>query len=264
MYQLTNQEKKQIKGLVEMIDNDLFTGTYKLSQLFEIEHNSLKRLVKNYLIDFEDVGESKIQKRILKMDLKSIIRDRKTTEYLLNEPQAMLLILLSKNKEIVIKFKTYITKEFFKQRKLITKLQAQQQNAEWIKTREEGKVERLEETDSIKRFTEYCTEQGSKNAKKYYVAISKMENETLFFLELLEQRYSNLRNLMNRYQLVTIQNADRIIARALEEGMQKRMYYKDIFKLAKSRIESFVDLIGKSKIEVIENSPLPELEHKDS
>jgi len=247
MYQLTKEEKKEIKQLVEVINDDLFTGTFKLSKLFNLEHNSLKRLVKRYLSDFEDVGESEIKKRDVKMDFKSTLRSRKMTEFLLNEPQAMLLILYSKNKDIVKKFKNFITKEFFRQRKLITKLLAQKQNAEWLKLREEGKFDRLQETDEIKKFIEYAYEQGSKKAKEYYRSISKMVNSTLFYIEFLEHKYPNLRDVLDRYQLVTLQNADRIIARALKEGMEKRMYYKDIYKLAKSRIESFVDLVGKSK-----------------
>lgn len=259
MYQLTNQEKKQIKKLVEVIDGDLFTGTYKLSVLFKLHHKSLKKLIERYRLDFEDVGEIAIKTRSISgisNTRKSSKKGRPETEYLLNEPQAMLLILYSKNKDIVRKFKNYVTKEFFRQRKVITKLQAQKQNAEWLKQREEGKIDRLEETDSIKKFAEYSDEQGSKNSKKYYIIISKMVNSSLFYVEFLEQKYPNLRNILNRYQLVTLQNADRIIARALEEGMKKRMYYKDIYKLAKSRIESFVDLVGKSHL-IIDNE-----EHK--
>jgi hypothetical protein len=78
-----------------------------------------------------------------------------------------------------------------------------------------------------------------------------MENSTLFNLDMLEMQYPNLRDLMSGYQLSTLQNADRIVARALKEGMKKKLHYKDIYKLAKERIEYFVELVGKSPIEII-------------
>lgn len=251
MYQLSKKEKKQIKNLVEIIDNDLFTGTYKLSILFELHHKSLKKLIERYRLDFEDVGEIEVKTRSISgisNTRNSSKKGRPETEYLLNEPQAAFLILISKNKELVLKFKKHITKEFFNQRKKIIKLQCQLKNAEWQKLREEGKLDRKIETDSIKKFIEYATNQGSKNANKYYMIISKMEYITLFNIELLEQKFPNIRNLLNRYQLVTLQNADKIIARTLEEGINKKMFYKEIYKLAKARIESFVDLVGKSRI----------------
>ena len=42
--------------------------------------------------------------------------------------------------------------------------------------------------------------------------------------------------------------ADRIVAKALREGMDRKLYYKDIFQMAKARVESFADLVGKEEI----------------
>jgi len=246
--------QKLSKNLIELIDGDLYTGTWKLSKLFELEHKSLKRLVEKHTEEFCSFDENSnncIKKRILTVDSKSTVRKRKHIEYLLTEPQSMYLILLSRNKDIVRKFKSYLTKLFFKQRKALIKLLAQKQNAEWLQKRESGKIERRLETDTIKDFVEYALSQGSKSASKYYMIISKMENHTLFNLDILELKYPNLRDILEGYQLSTLQNADIIVSRALKEGMEQQLFYKEIYKSAKERIERFVQLIGKTPIQLL-------------
>ena len=57
-----------------------------------------------------------------------------------------------RNSETVLDFKDKLTKEFIKQRKLIAHLLTQRQNAAWIEQREQGKLNRREETDVIKEL----------------------------------------------------------------------------------------------------------------
>lgn len=61
----------------------------------------------------------------------------------------------------------------------------------------------------------------------------------------IEHKYDNLRNMMNGFSLNALQVADHIVGKALKEGIQNRLYYKDIYQLAKSRIESFAESMGK-------------------
>jgi hypothetical protein len=241
-------KKKEI--LVYLKNNDLKVGTGRLSKGFGVEHRALKKLIVKYKNEFEEWGL--IASPMQKVDPQN--KGRRLEEYELNEPQAAYLSTLLTNNELVRKFKHFLVNEFFRQRKLLSKILAQKQNNEWLEKREQGKIERRLETDTIKEFVSYAFSQGSKNAKTYYMNISKMENTTLFNLDMLELKYPNLRDLLEGYQLTTLQNADRIVARALKEGMKQQSYYKDIYKLAKLRIEGFVQLIGKTNIlKVISN-----------
>lgn len=121
----------------------------------------------------------------------------------------------------------------------------QRHNQAWIEARESGKLERRVETDTIQVFVDYAHRQGSKNAGKYYVSISTMENRALFFVE---QKYPNLREVLGTAQLNTVQTADRIVSKALQDGMDQGLHYKDIYKLAKSRILGYADLVGRSSV----------------
>jgi len=256
------------KSLVEYYENDFVVSTWKLSKFFKIDHRVLKRTIQKNLEDLQEVGETEVENRIAKttptfaftkhesQTKKSTKMGRPIVEYLLNEPQATYLILLlrgqyTKDKiNLVKKFKKHLTQEFFRQRKLLSKIISQKQNAEWLEKRATGKIDRRIETNSIKEFIEYAKSQGSQNAVKYYMAISKMENSTLFNLELLEQKFPNIRNLADSYQLSSLQNADRIVAKALKEGIEKNLNYKEIYQIAKQRIENFSELIGKSPLMV--------------
>ena len=134
----------------------------------------------------------------------------------------------------------------------------QQKNAEWLEKRAQGKLERRLETDIIQKFAIYATNQGSENAQKYYIVISKMENTALFALNFLEQKFENIREVVNTRSLDALMMADRIVARALEEGMEKMMNYKDIYKLAKERVEIFGNSIGKTPLELALNNDMKE------
>ncbi len=128
----------------------------------------------------------------------------------------------------------------------------QQANEAYVKIRTGSKVIRLEQTDVIKVFVEYATNQGSTKAKMYYANITKMENKALFFLIEGLQKPKNLRDLLNTFQLFQLGAADKLIADALQEGMNKNMHYKDIYQFAKMKLEHFANLIGASAVGVIE------------
>lgn len=86
---------------------------------------------------------------------------------------------------------------------------------------------------------------------------TKMENDKLFLIdkfiiEDLKKKKKSLRDLLNINQLDEIKQADEIIIKALFDGMNKKMHYKEIYQLAKKRVEIFVALKGKSPVPSIE------------
>lgn len=228
-------------------NDDIYIGTWELSKGFDVEHRALKNLIRKYESEFADLGF--IASAMQRIETKK--RGGQIEEYLLTEPQATYLTTLLTNNEKVRKFKFFLTKEFWRQRKLLNEILCNQKNAEWLKKRAEGKQERRIETDAIKEFVEYATAQGSSHAKKYYMVISKMENQSLFALDFLGQKFPNLREVVNSYGLDILLMADRIVAVALKEGMKKLLPYKSIYILARDRVESFAVGIGKTPLRMI-------------
>jgi len=216
-------------------------GTFIMSQGFRVEHRALRKLVLKYKSEFEEFGviTSRMQKPTNKKG------GRPIEEFLLNEDQAIYLGTLLTNNEAVRKFKRNLVKEFSRVKKTLINLMSQKQNAEWLEQRKAGKLIRKQSTDDIKAFVDYAIAQGSQSAQKYYMNISKMENQALF---LVEQKFPNLRDILDLNQLSIVVCADKIISRALSEGIEKGLPYKQIYQLAKLRVTNFADIHGKTVI----------------
>ncbi len=140
--------------------------------------------------------------------------------------------------------------------KTLDRITSRKFNLDWKAARDKSIRPQLAKTDTIKIFVEYAQSQGSKSAKRYYENIQKMEYNALFeggydYLNFLSLNFPNvktLKDLLSENQLFTLINADMIAEKALKDGMDLKMDYHDIFKLAKKRVLDFVELIGKSPI----------------
>ncbi|MCK4871048.1 MAG: hypothetical protein KAS93_08065, partial [Gammaproteobacteria bacterium] len=205
-----------------------------------IEHNAALKLVKKYAEDLNDLGDaSGIEIRKFKT------AGRPGEEAILDEVQTTFLITLMRNSKPVVAFKKRLTKEFFKMRTALAKIAAQQKDANWLEMRKDGKVAHRKKTDVIKSFVDYATRQGSKSASRYYMALAKMENSALFFLE---QRFSNVREVLVIRQLMIVSMADDVIENALVLGMEEGLPYKECFQIAKKKVIAFSVLAGRSPI----------------
>ena len=236
-----------------IIDREaLFVSSFDLAKGFGVEHRNIKILLQKYESEFGELAKLEGEFRHLECrnsDTGNVGRPKQ--EYFLNEPQATYLTTLLQNNDQVRRFKMYLTQQFFAQRKFLNKLVAQRQNEEYYKKRAEGKIERRLETDRIKEFVEYATNQGSKNAKMYYMNITKMENSSLFCLDFMGQRFPNLREVLDGLALDIIKMADIIVGKALEDGMNQGLNYKDVYILARDNVEKFAVCMGKTPLRLI-------------
>lgn len=115
---------------------------------------------------------------------------------------------------------------------------------EWKQARENGKVVRLTFTDNVQEFVTYATHQGSKSADKYFMQLTKMEYAALFMIG--QAVGKGFRDRLNAHQLVNLGTAELVAQRALREGMEASLHYKEIYKLAKHKVELFASMVGKS------------------
>jgi phage regulator Rha-like protein len=228
----------EIVPLVVLMQDEPRSSSWRMKDGFGVEHRALTRLVKKYRFEFEEFGE--VITTALQQP-KGSKGGADIEEYWLNEEQAFYLGTLLTNSDRVRQFKRVLVKDYARCKKLLQ----QRLNAEWIEARNSGKRLRRKETDAIKTFIDYAKGQGSQSAEKYYLSISKMENKALF---LVEQKYPNLRDVLGVAELGLISVADTIVANALAEGIQKAMHYKDIYKLAKERVEALGLAHGKVEI----------------
>lgn len=226
--------------LIQIESGEPVVSTLVIAKGMKLNHRAIMFLVDKYKDRLETRGVMTVQ---LSKPLKGQNDGRPVRYALVNESQFLFLVTLMRNSETVLDFKDELTKEFIKQRKLIAHLLTQRQNADWLEKREQGKLSRREETDTIKRFIEYCQAQGSQHADNYYSLLSTMENKALF---IITEKFPNLREVLSGQQLQIVGAADIAVTKALQHGMDTNMDYKDIFQLAKQRMEDFAEIVGKT------------------
>jgi len=105
----------------------------------------------------------------------------------------------------------------------------------WQQTRIECKSNRKLETNEIKVFIEYAEKQGSQNAKRYYVNLTKLANNAIGVS-------ANGRDEITVNQLNNLILIEHIIEQVIKEGIKKERYYKDIFTDCKKRVEQFREI----------------------
>jgi len=225
------------RSLITLINNEPRANTLEIAQGFGREHKNVLRLVKKYKSHFEKLG---------------VLRERRFktkgtpfNTFDLNEDQSIFLGTLFDNSDVVVAYKLRLTQEFSRMRKELMRIASNQSNAQWLEARQQGKQTRLEQTDVIKAFVDYATAQGSKSANMYYMNLTKMENKALF---VLDQKYPNIREVLDYRQVGVMSSADQVVERALKEGMDKSLHYKQVYILAKDRVHEFARIIGKSVI----------------
>jgi Rha family phage regulatory protein len=134
-------------------------------------------------------------------------------------------------------FKEAYISAFNKMEKFIT----EKQSAEYLEARATGKLVRKEETDTIKKLVEYAKEQGSGHADMLYVTYTKLANKIVGI---------NKRTDASTIQLSNLTFIERAIWHTIEDGMKLGMYYKEIYKSCKARMEQIKELACLSALEV--------------
>ena len=237
---------------VEIYNGSLVAGTWIISEGFKRVHYKILALCRKYESELLELADSnqlpnELTSRTIKRK-KGGKGGKPVTEYLLNEAQTIFLGSMFRAKsgnDPVLRFKVQLAKDFVKLKETLANITAQQHKPEWIEKRNRGKIARLEETNTIKRFVQYCTDNGSKNAETYYCNITKMVNTTMYEFE---GSFRNLRDVMTTQQLDDTYFHDNIVRRALNEGMKAGMDYHDIYQMVKDRIMSLADMLGKTEI----------------
>lgn len=230
-----------MESLTFIKDNEVYTSTTIIAQQLKKQNRTIYYNIEKYKNDFKDLGV--LTFKLLKPKTKK--GGRPTKNYFLNEEQFIFLITIlrtnTREKSEVMRCKKKLSKDFVEMRKWILNQKTLKSNEEYKLKRKESKIGRRQETDIIKLFIAYAVKQGSKSANRYYCNISTMENKAFF---ILQQKYDNVREILNITQLSKIVFADLVVKNALLEGMSKEMHYKDIFQLAKERILIVASSVG--------------------
>lgn len=210
--------------LVLLKHGDAFTDSMKIAQGTGNTHHAVQQLVGKYHRKLVKWG--KVEFTHLKCENPKGGRPPKV--YYLNEQQALFLVTLLGNNDIVVDFKAELVDQFCKMRKLLT----ERQTEAWLETRKAGKLTRRSETDVIKQLIEYAKYQGSTHADMLYVTYSKLANKIAGVSK---------RDLANIKQLNILDEIESMIFHVIEIGMASGKHYKEIYQDCKRRLEWWQD-----------------------
>jgi phage regulator Rha-like protein len=156
-----------VNEIVSLRHGEPFTDSLIIAQRTDNQPKSVSRLIHKHLRRLEKYGAVEFS------DFKSPNsgRGRPIKIAYLNEVQALFLITLLDNNEIVLDFKAMLVEGFCKMRKLL----AEKQTEEWKTARLQGKGVRREFTDAIKEFVALAEAQGHHGTAKFaYSNFSKL------------------------------------------------------------------------------------------
>jgi len=193
------------------------------------------------------LGISKYRDAVSRLDddeARPVCVDASQSSLVFISESGLYTLILRSNKDSAKKFRKWITSEVLPSLRKTGSYSVSQ--TEWRLARTEGKIVRKITTDIIKSFVEYAKSQGSQSAEMYYANFSKMVNASL--LEIEGKKPTNLRDKLNVIQLHQLSIAETIITRSLVECISRQMFYKEIYQIAKSKIEQYSQTVGKSKI----------------
>lgn len=209
-----------MQELVYLQKDDAFTDSMVIAEATEHSHHAITQLIRNHQKRLERFG--KLQFTHFKCQNPKGGRPSKV--YLLNEPQATLLVTFLDNTDKVADFKVELVRQFYEMRKFI----AERHTEAWIETRSSGKLTRKEETDTIKELVEYAKEQHSEHADLLFMTYSKLANSMVGIK-------GKNRDKASTRQLNNLSIFENLILQMIRNGMNAGLHYKEIYKICKER-----------------------------
>jgi len=129
----------------------------------------------------------------------------------------------------------------------------QQQNYSWQQARTDGKKDRYELTEAIKKLVEFAENSGSKNADRYYESISKMIYQKLFGITRVPLDF---RDSLGHNSLKQLKNIEWQVSQWLTKAIETCNDYHEPYREIKEKLSILVSVVGVM-------SPYLQMEHKD-
>lgn len=118
---------------------------------------------------------------------------------------------------------------------------AERRTTAWLEARRLSKLSARERADTIKKLVDYAAAQGSQHSDKLYLVYARLANMAVGIA-------GDSRDMATIKQLNDLDNVEKIINRAIEEGMTQSLPYKLIYVNAKLAVNSYLFLLGRGEL----------------
>ena len=242
-----NWKGKPIVPAVFIDHRKTFTTSLEVSRVFGKNHKHVLRDIEK-LSNLDEFWRSNFGPS-------NYTDDRGKTQKMFNlSRDGLVFLVMGYTGPTADKVKIAYIAEFNRMERRIKQNPAVPTDPSWKEQRELTKPGRKQQTDTIKVFIEYAVNQGADpaGAKWYYSNLSRMENACLFDLE---EKYKNVRNVLDLQQLMYIAVADRVVDKCLQEMMAQGIHYEQIYEEAKKRVQNLATSLGKTIVPAGLNQP---------
>jgi len=219
--------------LVEVKKGEIYCDSHIVAKKFGLKNAYVADRIKKVMSDIGDLRVNGVDPKCHTEERE--YRGNKYTAYLMNRDFFSFLVMRFKGKKAIMWQLKFIA-AFNAMEQRLFDADKNATDPKWLSQRNQGKIARREETDVIKDFVEYATDQGSKSAKFYYKHIT---NVTYKALGLMVQRKPKLRDTMNLYEISELLLAERIARNSLGKYMELERHYKDIYDSVKNDLLAF-------------------------
>lgn len=216
-----------MNNLVVRRNRQATTTSLIVAEYFGKNHQHIMRDIRKLE---EQIDMSKFGQMFLKRKYKDTYK-REQEMYIMNRDGFMLVVMRMSGKKALEKQMEFI-EAFNKMEQYIMN----QQNEQWKTIRDSGKATRKLETKSINKFVIYAKENGSTNANRYFLNLSKLVNKLLGIPK-------DSRDSLTMKQLHTLDELEDIITHIIDSEIEKGTYYKDIYKMCRDKCTAFMQYI---------------------
>ncbi len=227
--------------LVKVKEGEVLADSMVVSEKFNKSHDRVLKSIDKLKKSIENIirqNKRTQDDRYIFTEKERTVRGRDFRYFEMNR-NAFSLLAMSFTGEKALKWKMDFVEAFNTMEEMLLN----RKDLGWKQIREDSKAVRLEFTGCIAEFVEYCFSQGSKNAKRYYGNLTKMEYVALRFLEYKEKVPSNFRDTLDKMKLHMIVMAEHVANETIKQGMEDELHYKEIFLLAKQAVLKYADTV---------------------
>lgn len=215
--------------LVSCHHRQAVTTSVIVARVFGKRHKDVLKAIANLLADLENEG---VSRRSFAPRDYTDERGKTHPMYEMDRDGYSLLAMGFTGRK-ALRFKTQYIDAFNKMERALL----HRENLSWQDQRTANKIGRRVETNTLARFVDYATAQGSQSARLYYVNVTKMTNQALNLVKLASPQ--SLRDTIDRMELSFLTTAEYLIREVIEAGMAAELPYKEIYRMAKERVATY-------------------------
>ncbi len=219
-------------SLVIVRKDKVFSDSLSISKKFRKQHVYLLKIIEGIIEQLDEHDDTIIFTKKSKE-----YRGRIISYYEMNRAGFSLIAMGFTGKD-ALPWKIKFIQAFNIMESQLLKIGKNKDNIPWVEQRRQSKSIRKSETDVIKVFVEYATNQGSKSAKFYYKHFTVATHKAL---GLIQHKNPVIRETLDTMQLFQLGVAENVAQKSIVRYMNQGDHYKVIFEKVKNDLLKLAD-----------------------